>query len=452
MKKSKREIYNECVARMDEIMDSAGDSLNEQEQAEFDRCLSVAETLRDENPAFGRQVPPSAPGGNGPGGYGESRPPAVFGGGDSLECGTINNVLRSPIKSFSGTKAEAEKKAVTFGRFVLAVAGHAPSQNWCRSNGIDVLALASEGVNSTGGYLVPAEVSRDIIVLRDSFGVFRRNARVVELSSDALVIPRLTTDLTTYFVNEGGQITSSTKAWDSVRLTLKKIACLSTFTSELASDAIISIADDLAGSISWSIAKTEDSCGFNGNGTSTYGGIVGLTHKLSTLNGVDDGGGLVLGTGNAWSELAIADFCAMIGRTPAYALAGAKWFCSNAFFAGVMLRLAYSSGGVSGAELLSGSMARQFLSYPVELTESMPTSEANSQICCLFGNLAQAATLGGKGGIAIQTSADATVGSTNMFDTDSLAIRGVERFDINVHDVGTASAAGPVVGLITKAS
>jgi len=33
-----------------------------------------------------------------------------------------------------------------------------------------------------------------------------------------------------------------------------------------------------------------------------------------------------------------------------------------------------------------------------------------------------------------------------------LAIRGTDRFDINVHDVGNTSAAGPIVGLITAAS
>jgi hypothetical protein len=44
------------------------------------------------------------------------------------------------------------------------------------------------------------------------------------------------------------------------------------------------------------------------------------------------------------------------------------------------------------------------------------------------------------------------------FEEDLMAIKGTERFDINVHDVGNASSsagarkAGPIVGLITAAS
>ena len=38
------------------------------------------------------------------------------------------------------------------------------------------------------------------------------------------------------------------------------------------------------------------------------------------------------------------------------------------------------------------------------------------------------------------------------FEQDEIALRWVERFDINVHDVGTTSAAGPVVALLGKAS
>ena len=39
-----------------------------------------------------------------------------------------------------------------------------------------------------------------------------------------------------------------------------------------------------------------------------------------------------------------------------------------------------------------------------------------------------------------------------QFAEDQLAIRGTQRFDINVHDVGNTTAAGPIVGLITAAS
>jgi len=60
--------------------------------------------------------------------------------------------------------------------------------------------------------------------------------------------------------------------------------------------------------------------------------------------------------------------------------------------------------------------------------------------------------LGDRRGVTIGMSTEGTVGSDNLFEQDCSAIRGTTRFDINVHDVGTATVAGPVVALIGKAS
>jgi len=49
-------------------------------------------------------------------------------------------------------------------------------------------------------------------------------------------------------------------------------------------------------------------------------------------------------------------------------------------------------------------------------------------------------------------SEHATVGGVSVFETDQYAVRTTERFDIVAHDLGTATVAGPVVGLITAAS
>ena len=47
---------------------------------------------------------------------------------------------------------------------------------------------------------------------------------------------------------------------------------------------------------------------------------------------------------------------------------------------------------------------------------------------------------------------EGTVADINLFEQDCSAIRGTTRYDVNVHDVGTATVAGPVVALIGKAS
>ena len=70
----------------------------------------------------------------------------------------------------------------------------------------------------------------------------------------------------------------------------------------------------------------------------------------------------------------------------------------------------------------------------------------------LLGDLKLASKLGDRRQVSIAMSNAAYVGSTSMFETDQVAIRGTERFAINAHDVGSSSAAGPVVGLLAHTS
>ena len=68
----------------------------------------------------------------------------------------------------------------------------------------------------------------------------------------------------------------------------------------------------------------------------------------------------------------------------------------------------------------------------------------------LFGDLTLAASFGDRRQTTIQISEHATVGGGSVFEQDELAVRGTERFDINVHDTGITGASGesgPIVGL-----
>jgi HK97 family phage major capsid protein len=130
-----------------------------------------------------------------------------------------------------------------------------------------------------------------------------------------------------------------------------------------------------------------------------------------------------------------------------------KWYCTSEFWATVLQRLALAAGGVTHAEM-EGELRPVFLGKPVELVEVMPHVEANDDIPLLYGNIAQAATFGDRRGVTVKT----TDSNDTDFESDLEATKATERFDINVHDVGNASAtaslrkAGPVVALLTAAS
>jgi HK97 family phage major capsid protein len=116
-----------------------------------------------------------------------------------------------------------------------------------------------------------------------------------------------------------------------------------------------------------------------------------------------------------------------------------------------MQKLITAAGGTRTDDITEGARPA-FLGYPVERTEVMPTADANSQIACLFGNLMQATSFGDRRQVTVDLAKSAVIEGVDVFTTDELAIRGTQRFDINVHDVGTSTVAGPMVGLMSAAS
>lgn len=356
---------------------------------------------------------------------------------------------KSKYLSLTGlTQQEACQAAYRFGMFMLASIGRREhAAKYCQANGIPVsVAGMTEGVNEDGGALVPPEFENYLILLREQFGVFRGRARYTPMTREQKTIFRQTGGLTAYFVDEEDAITGSKANFDRVLLTAKKLGCLAYESTELSEDSIMDMGDILMGEIAYAFAKKEDQCGFVGDGTSTYGRISGVTNRLLTVFTTAGGTGLTLSSGNLWSELTLNDFLAVDGSLPAYAEgANCAWYCHKKFWDTVLLRLALASGGVTAAEVIAGA-PRRFLGHDVIISQAMPSSEANSQVPAVLGDLSMAATFGDRRQTTVAWS------EHYAFNTDQLAVRGTERFDINVNDVGATGTAGPVVGILTAAS
>ncbi len=345
------------------------------------------------------------------------------------------------LKNFKDdSNGEGVKKAERFGRWLLAQTGHRKSLNWCERNGLEVKAH-TEGVNSAGGFLVPDEFETELITLREEFGVFRRNARTRPMSSDTLRVPRRGAGLTASFVGEATAGTESTQTFESILLVAKKVMVLTTISNELSEDAFVNLADDVAGEIAYALAKKEDEVGFNGTGLSTEGGIEGIVTKIEAgTTGVmyHDATAASLGA------IDLDNIGAFMGLLPAYAdTPNAKFYMHKAVWHGGFEAALTSAGGTSAREIKDGYRGTPTLfGYPVEFTQVMRSTHTNDKIGALFGDLSLAASFGDRRATEVQISDSAL----NAFEQDELAIRGTERFDINVHDVGDSSAAGPVVG------
>ena len=371
-------------------------------------------------------------------------------------AGAIQFGYASKPRHFKGERAA--EKAYRFGQwFRAACLGDVGAQTWCRDNGVLLQRAQQEGVNEKGGFLVPPEFGNDMIDLREEFGVFRRLAKIVPMASDTRSDPRRTGGLTAYFVGESDPGTVSDKTWDRITLTARKLMCMARLSTEISEDSVVSLGDDLAGEMAYAFANKEDDCGFNGDGSSPYGGIVGVRAALLGLSGtIANIAGLVVATGTgyatSYAATVLKDFHKVKGRLPQYALRrGPKWIMHQSYWSEIVESLMIASGGVTSLEIAAGAPPR-LLGYPVEISQIMPSVPAVSQVVALFGVLDMAASFGDRRSTTIAVS------EHSRFANDEIEIRGTERFDINVHDVGNASATaglrvpGPVVGLITAAS
>ncbi|QIG92282.1 phage major capsid protein [Bradyrhizobium sp. 6(2017)] len=336
---------------------------------------------------------------------------------------------------------KTQEAAFRAGAWFLAINGNQKAAAWAKASGLPIEKAHGESQNSVGGFLVPNELVATIIALRELRGAYRAAAQVVPLSSDYSSIPRRTGGLTAYFMAEATTITESGGTWDTVGLAPKKLATLSRSSSELDEDGAIDWGEWFVSEIAYAFASKEDDCGFNGDGTSAYSGIRGITNLL--LDGSHNAGKVTAGSHSTFATVDTTDLAKLIGTAPSYALANARWFASNMGFALVFCRLAASAGGIVMQEL-NGRMVPHFMGWPVQITQALPqsTGSLTGQVMLCFGDLSQAATLGERRGVTVARS------DQTFITQDQIAWRGTERVDIVNHDLGDNTTAGPIVGLV----
>lgn len=373
------------------------------------------------------------------------------------------------LKNFVGVRGgmQPEERAYRLGMWALAIASITLPHRYRFKKATKFFEDHLQIVHGEGGggdtsgahVLVPDEFSADLIDLKEARGVVRRLFGREPMRSDTKTIPRRKSGLTAYAVGENAAGTESTMALDDIMLVARKWMVLTRMSKELDEDAALNFGDKLAGEIAYAFADKEDQCGFNGDGTSTYHGIRGVRTKLQDVDDAGtDSAGLATGSGNAYSELTLTDFEGVCGKLPQYAdTPNTCWVAHRAFYFNVMKKLELAAGGVTSMEVATGGGAgsRQrpmFLGYPVEFSQVMPSTEANSQVCAILGDFQMGATFGDRRQETIEFDDTVVVGGQSVWERDQIAAKGTERFDINVHEVGDASNPGAIVGLQTAAS
>ena len=348
-------------------------------------------------------------------------------------------------RAFPGRGPEVAARYQRAGQWLRAtIYRNEKAASWCASNNVLITRATGEGIGSQGGVLVPTELANAILDLRDSYGAFRRRARIVPMASDNVTVPRHTAGgVGSYFIGENTASTQTQALIDQVELTAKKIGSLVLISSEVEEDAIDDVVDYLANEIAWAFAVQEDNCAFNGDGTSTYGGMRGISTIV--LDGNHSVAKVTAAAGdNTFLTLTSTDLSSLMGAVRASAIPNAAWFCSHTCYAQTFCRLAGGTGYLPMIPLTDGVVTPHYLGFPVILSQKLPliSTTLSGKVMLAFGDMYAGAVLGQRRAITLARSPD------RYLEYDQIAVLGTERFHAVVHDLGTNSNLGSLAALV----
>lgn len=430
-KREDRDITKEETASLDELekdVNALDKQITERENTEAYRT-KVEKLLESRQKVADRIVPPIEP---------------TNGEANADESDRRQIKVRPRYRSLRAFKGpDAEERAYESGMWCRAILYEDErAKRWCMNRGVELRAQ-KEGDNVYGGALVPDAFTQTIIDLRETYGVARRECRIVPMGSDHMLVPRVTSGLSATFVSEGAASSDTQAEWDNVALTPKKATVLVKVSNELAEDAVIDLADWLATDMARAFAQKEDECLFDGTGAQTYGGMRGLTDSSKLNNTALTGGVEAAATIDKFSEITSAELSGVMGTLPQYAHPGAKWFCSQACADVVFGRLMAAAGG-NTMQTLSGAYQLSYMGYPIVVSQVMPTSTGSldTEVMLMFGDMTMSTMFGDRRGFTLKVSQD------RYMEYDQIGVMAAERFDINSHDIGTTSTAGPMISYI----
>lgn len=345
--------------------------------------------------------------------------------------------LQIPIKFAKCEKPEAFdtiEDAYRAGQFILAVAGNRKAKAWCKEHQ-PIKNAHTTGDNTSGGFLVPEPLEAAIIAYRQQFGVFGQFAQQWVMTDSVQNVPKLTGEMTSYYVGENMTITPSDMSFGLVRLEAKKLAGVGVISSELNEDAVVSVADAYALSCAQKFSFDEDNAGFNGDGTSAFGGIAGANSVLAAGSTVTATGQTTVGA------LTMASFEAADGALPEIAGMAPAWYMHKRVYTNSAKRLMNAVGGNDNMTLAAGA-GKEFLGYPVRYAQALASAPTSGQTFAYFGDLRFASILGRRRGLSVKLD------SSIYVLQDALALIATQRYDINVHDRGTSAEPGVLLKLV----
>lgn len=315
-------------------------------------------------------------------------------------------------------------------------------------------ALA-EGFNESGGALVPYEFYPFLVNQVEQYGKLRANMDVWPMKERSMPFVRLVQQNDAGWEDENIQPVESNPTFANLELNAKKLFGWIAVPYELLEDAAIEVGGIMSKSFGWKIAKKEDLAGFTGDGTSTYGKIKGIIPSLRAVDAtIANIAGLQVASSNVVGSMTRTDITSMQARIPEYVydMGTPKFYC-NQWVAQNLLRRTAISQSTYATEVINGVPRLLYDGFEVVLVQAMPRTDANSQVCLLFGDPNLAMKMGERRQLTFGTSEHV------RFLNDQLVMRVTERVAMTVYEVGSTisdttvdTPYSPMAGLISAAS
>lgn len=330
----------------------------------------------------------------------------------------------------------AARTAVKMGRLSDYERHQKAYLKFCETKGYVTTSVAS------GGALVPDQYDARLIQLIKDYGVARKVCTVINMESDTVTRPRVTGELTVYYPAEGSAGTESTRTWSDVQLRAKQGIVLVKMSTAIVADAAIDIAEDSARSAARAIAAIEDQTLFNGDGSNngTYiPGCRGIVYNFGTSATTDSRSNTGGDTSDAHTR---ANLIVAMGKCPRFVGGMPGWHLSYEM-GSILLGLALAQGAANTQDFAGLGTLDTAFNRPIFYNNVMNLNfnTGADTVDMLFGDISQAAYLGLRGGIQIDTSTE------RYFDEANIALRAIVRHDLTVHDMGSTTTQSPVVAL-----
>ena len=318
-------------------------------------------------------------------------------------------------------------KSTRLNKWIRAIVSNNP-------NDIAFVKAMSEGTGSAGGFLVPIEFKQEIIRVAEQYGFARKYANVFKTSLDTVNLVSEATLPTVAWTTEGAQISASDAAYAQPSISIKKLAGITAMSRELFEDEKSDLQGYLAQAFGEQIAYKEDEAALIGDGSSSYGSVTGLLNFGSVT--VDSGGasGAAI-TADNLLDLAFASGISDGERN------GAMYIMNPTVLSYVRKLKGSGSGEYLVQQPIVGSLP-SIWGFPVVTSPVMPLGAADADKFVVFCNPKRHLHFADREQIQISIGKEGTVGSTNLFEKDSVAIRVTER-------VGMVGAIASGVGVLT---